>query len=545
MLNEALIEYQKAVNLDASIIDVHLKCGDIYIKMKDLEKAEASFQKVAVISPNNPELMVSLFNLYRLQEIFDKAIKIGEEILSSQPENIEIHKTLKDIYVRSERYQDAMKELEILSNLIPTDSEVLNELAQRYELHGESEKAFTVYQKLNKLQPDNMKVIFCLGKYTCLLGNYEKGIEYLKRSISSVSDELQSYGHLLLAYSSLKLNKHYQATHEISQVSALYDDNLSDGERKIYAETFYEIGNEYFRKKELHSATHYLRIAIKYNPNDKNIQNCIDNTQKISSEINRKLRKKYILIGSISIFLIIIFSLAWYIAHGKIEVSVKPSEGTSVYVDGELIPNISNQHTLGDYFSSSLFIGTHKVTIENARYKVWDTIINVDLQKTTKLNIKLNPKYGSFRVMSNPEDADVYVDGQLMGKTPLFINKIQVGKYNLNLKLRFYAQSNSSIEVNDTVNGKIYFDLSRGSAELILHDSENWIRVFKVGDEEKHQDRSPVHFTVTAGERVPIWYRFINDIDWKYAGSLVLETGETKSIDIYSTGISKGVFKLK
>lgn len=66
-------------------------------------------------------------------------------------------------------------------------------------------------------------------------------------------------------------------------------------------------------------------------------------------------------------------------------------------------------------------------------------------------------KEGNITITSNPVQADIYINGTLMGKTPNTIENLQAGKYNLVLKKQGYkeAQKSITIETRKTISQNI------------------------------------------------------------------------------------------
>jgi len=72
--------------------------------------------------------------------------------------------------------------------------------------------------------------------------------------------------------------------------------------------------------------------------------------------------------------------------------------------------------------------GTHKVEFSKHRYFPKQQEIEIKgLGQTQELTISLLPAWGQMRFSSVPEGADLYVNGQLMGKTPLTTEILETG----------------------------------------------------------------------------------------------------------------------
>jgi len=68
------------------------------------------------------------------------------------------------------------------------------------------------------------------------------------------------------------------------------------------------------------------------------------------------------------------------------------------------------------------------------------------------------PEYGSVQITSTP-DAQVYLDGELRGETPLTIQKILVGSYVLKLSKEGYKDMRQTVYVNKGETTKVAMEL--------------------------------------------------------------------------------------
>lgn len=85
----------------------------------------------------------------------------------------------------------------------------------------------------------------------------------------------------------------------------------------------------------------------------------------------------------------------------------------NVYVDDEQVP-IEN-----GLFSATMPKGEHTYRVEAPMYQPDAGIVTLGSEQVIK-SVTLKPKFGYVEIFSLPEqDADVYIDSVLVGKTPL------------------------------------------------------------------------------------------------------------------------------
>ena len=87
------------------------------------------------------------------------------------------------------------------------------------------------------------------------------------------------------------------------------------------------------------------------------------------------------------------------------------------------------------------------------------TLMNVDITATQATQtIQLpspTPIYGSLNITSTPSMADVFIDGKMVGQTPLFLPEILSGKHDLLISYSGYNDNKSHIEVIEGENNPI------------------------------------------------------------------------------------------
>ena len=84
------------------------------------------------------------------------------------------------------------------------------------------------------------------------------------------------------------------------------------------------------------------------------------------------------------------------------------------------------------------------------------------------------PMYGSLEVTGTPIEADVYIDGTLMGQIPLFIDKLLIGNHSLEITKNGYAARKDDIVISDgeTINLNVALNQAESSG---FHNSHEYV----------------------------------------------------------------------
>lgn len=148
---------------------------------------------------------------------------------------------------------------------------------------------------------------------------------------------------------------------------------------------------------------------------------------------------------------------------GQIRVTTRP-EGAMVYRNGVL--EDSSPVSIMDVGA-----GTHLITATKDGYH--DARATVKLLKDQKVGIDLvlDPMTGLLLIHSEPEGAEIEIEGAARGQTPLLITDLPFGRYRLRAKSLGYLPKEVDLTLQNRIPQKVEIDLTSNSATLEL-DSE-------------------------------------------------------------------------
>jgi len=185
--------------------------------------------------------------------------------------------------------------------------------------------------------------------------------------------------------------------------------------------------------------------------------------------------------GVLVIFLLAIFAGAgWYyynnifISEPILKVNSNPS-GADVYVDGGHV-GISPVQV------EELKPGTHKILISKDRYQDYEKDLFIQEGKHRVIQAKLAPKpFGDLEVNSNPSGAEVIIDDDKRGITPIAIKDLPKGTHIVMVKKEGFDPWQDTIEIISlekaqisanliTIHGGL--DISSNPSEAIVYIDE-------------------------------------------------------------------------
>ncbi len=109
--------------------------------------------------------------------------------------------------------------------------------------------------------------------------------------------------------------------------------------------------------------------------------------------------------------------------------------------------------------------GKHKITLVLVDYEKYTEEVEVVAGETIDFSAKLvstkpkPPAYGSLKVNSSPTKAEVYVNGSFKGSTPLTLNQLKLGAYQLKLSKEGYQDYRDKFYIATTSQYGVSFTL--------------------------------------------------------------------------------------
>ncbi len=119
--------------------------------------------------------------------------------------------------------------------------------------------------------------------------------------------------------------------------------------------------------------------------------------------------------------------------------SVQPSDA-SVYVDDIL--EVMN----GGNFSKMLKYGDHAYRVEHPLYETKSGAFTVR-NKKEQIEIRLVPAYGYLSFTSTPPNAEITVNGKILGRTPFKSEALREGTYRVKTSLSSYSEDEREVTV--------------------------------------------------------------------------------------------------
>lgn len=136
-----------------------------------------------------------------------------------------------------------------------------------------------------------------------------------------------------------------------------------------------------------------------------------------------------------------VYELTLGMATANIIVKTTPAEA-EIIVDGE---------TVGTGFANvAVAIGSeHRLQVQCQDYYQFEDMYKFDKEEKKELEVKLVPNFGYLTVKSQPEGAQVFVDGNVVGTTPYLLGKVKRGQRRVEVRKKGYVSHADIISIKN------------------------------------------------------------------------------------------------
>lgn len=190
MLQRAMEQYQKIVELDPKDADSWLLLGRLRHIAKQPAEAEQAFRKALDLDPNSEEAMTGLAMVYSSQGDNARAIEMLKQLADRSP-NLRTLTTLADAYESLRDYAGAAEVLKRALVLDPSDLDMKQGLAQNLQMAGKLDEALQVYEELAKEDPKNPDPYFRMFQIYRQKNELDKARQSLERAKQIEPDNLE------------------------------------------------------------------------------------------------------------------------------------------------------------------------------------------------------------------------------------------------------------------------------------------------------------------------------------------------------------------
>ena len=232
MLQLAIAEYEKLVQLKPDDIETHLLLGQLYGLNHDSAKAEAQFKSAQKVDANSEEVVLNIARLYTEQGDFRRAA----ETLAAVPatdQTARIEFALGASYDQLKKPKEAAAAYRAALDLDPENAlDTERGLGNALLLDGQLDEALKIFNQIVTAEPQDAQSQIRISEIERRQGHYEQALETLNKAKSLVQDSTELSYNEALIYDSL--GRYDDALNQLKQLLAASthpDGNYSDAEK--------------------------------------------------------------------------------------------------------------------------------------------------------------------------------------------------------------------------------------------------------------------------------------------------------------------------
>lgn len=134
-----------------------------------------------------------------------------------------------------------------------------------------------------------------------------------------------------------------------------------------------------------------------------------------------------------------VYTLTLAMRSANLTILATPTEA-KIYVDGREVGS-------DGYASIDLKLGEHVYSVECEDYFAEKNKV-IKLNSNMRIKVQLKPLFGFITVNSEPQGADLYIDGARVGVTPYNMKKIKRGQHNIELQLNGFISHAELVDID-------------------------------------------------------------------------------------------------
>jgi tetratricopeptide (TPR) repeat protein len=307
VLDLAIAEFTKIVDLQPKSIEDRLLLGQLYTVKHDTAKAEAQFKAAQEIEPASEEVVLNLARLYaesgdikRSAELLEavpvndrtpkeefalggsyeqlkenkKAIAAYQRSVDMEPDNLEAIRALATALLTDNQLPEALKQFQELSNADPEDVSALDRIAEIQRRQSKFNDALATAKKALAKDPSNLEAGYTEGLVLDVLGRYDDAAAVYVKMVDVTSHGNGAYTQEEKANRSIFLERLAAVYHEQNKTPeaiATYQKMIELG--GDFAKRGYQGEVDTYRDARMFDeATAVCRKAVAANPKDADLK---------------------------------------------------------------------------------------------------------------------------------------------------------------------------------------------------------------------------------------------------------------------------------
>jgi protein O-mannosyl-transferase len=195
-VDEAIAQYQKALEINADNAEVHNNLGMDLMEKGKADEAIAHFQEALQIKPDFAEAHFNLGNTLREKGRMDEAITHYQKALQINPDYLAAHNNLGNLLRQTGRMDEAITHFQRALAINPGDAPAHYNLGTALQQEGRVDEAITQYQNALQIDPDDVDAHNNLGSALRQKGRVDEAISHYQAALKIKPDFAEAHYNL-------------------------------------------------------------------------------------------------------------------------------------------------------------------------------------------------------------------------------------------------------------------------------------------------------------------------------------------------------------
>ena len=152
-LDQAVIAFQSAININSGSADAHNNLGSVLIDQGNPEEAIKAFNEALAIKPDYAEAYYNMGNAFLDQDKLEEAEEAFEKSISFKADYVDAYNNLGNALRRQDKSEEAIKAFNKAILLKPNIAEIHNNIGVTYQDQGKLADARDAFKKALAINP--------------------------------------------------------------------------------------------------------------------------------------------------------------------------------------------------------------------------------------------------------------------------------------------------------------------------------------------------------------------------------------------------------
>jgi putative PEP-CTERM system TPR-repeat lipoprotein len=184
-VNEAIIEYRRAIQADPRLGKARLRLADAYVETGDGPNALREYARAAELLPENDEAQIKAGNFMLAAGQFADAQGLGERLLARSPKSVEAQVLIANALAGLKDWESAVDAFEKAVQIDPDRVSTYSELGTVQMARGDLVAAEAAFRKAVEIDPKSPLALISLANFVWSRGDADQGEQLMKRALES------------------------------------------------------------------------------------------------------------------------------------------------------------------------------------------------------------------------------------------------------------------------------------------------------------------------------------------------------------------------